>query len=112
MDLCIYPGCELGRRDAFFQENVSVFARIAGHHHGERIAGTIVEIESVDVCDGGVVGGSDPRLIGCDDVRIQLIAFDGERIDDRQVAEVLDLIDTRILAGIIEAWARRLMIEN
>ena len=33
----------------------------------------------------------------------QLIAFDGERIDDRQVAEVLDLIDTRILAGIIEA---------
>jgi DNA polymerase-3 subunit gamma/tau len=33
----------------------------------------------------------------------QLIAFGGERIDDRQVAEVLDLIDTRMLAGIIEA---------
>jgi DNA polymerase-3 subunit gamma/tau len=32
----------------------------------------------------------------------QLIAFGGERIDDRQVAEVLDLIDTRILAEIIE----------
>jgi DNA polymerase-3 subunit gamma/tau len=32
----------------------------------------------------------------------QLIAFGGERIDDEQVAEVLDLIDTRILAGIIE----------
>jgi DNA polymerase-3 subunit gamma/tau len=32
----------------------------------------------------------------------QLIAFGGERIDDHQVAEVLDLIDTRILAGIIE----------
>jgi len=32
----------------------------------------------------------------------QLIAFGGEGIDDRQVAEVLDLIDTRILAGIIE----------
>ena len=33
----------------------------------------------------------------------QLIAFGGERIDDSQVAEVLDLIDTRILAEIIEA---------
>jgi DNA polymerase-3 subunit gamma/tau len=32
----------------------------------------------------------------------QLIAFGGEGIDDRQVAEVLDLIDTRILAEIIE----------
>jgi DNA polymerase-3 subunit gamma/tau len=32
----------------------------------------------------------------------QLIAFGGERIDDHQVAEVLDLIDTRILAEIIE----------
>jgi len=33
----------------------------------------------------------------------QLIAFGGERIDDHQVAEVLDLIDRRLLAGIIEA---------
>jgi len=33
----------------------------------------------------------------------QLIAFGGERIEDQQVAEVLDLIDRRILAGIIEA---------
>ena len=33
----------------------------------------------------------------------QLIAFGGERIDDSRVAEVLDLIDTRILAEIIEA---------
>jgi len=32
----------------------------------------------------------------------QLIAFGGERVDDEQVAEVLDLIDTRILADIIE----------
>jgi DNA polymerase-3 subunit gamma/tau len=32
----------------------------------------------------------------------QLIAFGGERIEDDQVAEILDLIDTRILAGIIE----------
>jgi DNA polymerase-3 subunit gamma/tau len=33
----------------------------------------------------------------------QLIAFGGERIEDHQVAEVLDLIDRRLLAGIIEA---------
>jgi DNA polymerase-3 subunit gamma/tau len=33
----------------------------------------------------------------------QLIAFGGGRIDDRQVAEVLDLIDARILTGILEA---------
>jgi DNA polymerase-3 subunit gamma/tau len=32
----------------------------------------------------------------------QLISFGGDRIEDQQVAEVLDLIDTRILAGIIE----------
>ncbi len=33
----------------------------------------------------------------------QLIAFGGQRVAEEQVAEVLDLIDTRILAGIIEA---------
>jgi DNA polymerase-3 subunit gamma/tau len=67
--------------------------------------GKIARAEGVEISEQGlatVARAGEGSLRDSLTLLDQLIAFGGERIDDRQVAEVLDLIDTRILAGIIE----------
>ena len=68
--------------------------------------GAIARAEKVSVSDKSlraVAREADGSMRDAQTLLDQLIAYAGERIEDEQVTEVLDLIDRRLLLGILDA---------
>ncbi len=73
------------RSDTFFEEDVSVLSRFAGHDDGEALLGAVVEVETVDSGDGwsaGDVAGEGGVVRGFHG-GVEGVAVDGGHHDER-----------------------------